>query len=481
MEPYRALSREHIRKLEDETIEEGFNDWKNDVRISEHERSLSHRENTRKLVMRGNMLGKIDSKLHMQYIQECNYWREVLTRVIIAIKFLASRGLAFRGTNEKFGSDSNGNYLGILELMARNDPFLQNHINRFGNPGKGNVSYFSKDICEEFIVMIYDDLLKNLILEVKASKYYAIGVDSTPDISHSNQLTFIIRYVRENGELTERFLQFIPIKGHSATEIERAIMQVLFDKDIDIMDCRGQSYDNASNTSGCYGGVQAKIIERNPSEIYVPCAAHSLNLVGQAAADCSRAEACRALVKSWESLRDALDDIAENASEKPSTKSEAKGLLQQFGLLATAIMVVTWSDILERFEKTNKSLQRVNIDLTTVVQLYDALQAYVIDLRDRFNHYEAKAKELSQCNEYAHENRRRRRRTVKFDEVNDNEAIFDEKQNMRINMFLVILDRLSGELERRSLAYKNVNARFGFLSRLPLLTDAQIITRCEEL
>lgn len=122
---------------------EGFNDWKNDVRIAEHEKGPDHRENTRKLVMRENVLGKIDSKLHMQYIQECNYWQQVLSRVIIAIKFLASRGLAFRGTDEKFGSVSNGNYMGILELMARNDPFLQNHIDRLGNPGKGNVSYFS--------------------------------------------------------------------------------------------------------------------------------------------------------------------------------------------------------------------------------------------------------------------------------------------------------------------------------------------------
>ncbi|XP_046608527.1 zinc finger MYM-type protein 1-like [Neodiprion virginianus] len=513
------------------TDPEGFNDWKNDVRIAEHERSLGHRENTQKHVLRGNLLGKIDSKLHVQYIQECNYWRQVLTRVIIAIKFLATRGLAFRETEEKFGSVSNGNYLGIREVMARNDPFLQNHIDRFGNPEKGNVSYFSKDICEEFIAMIYVDLLKKLISDVKASKYYAISVDSTPDISHSDQLTFIIRYVCKNGEPVERFLQFIPIEGHHASEIEQAIMQVLFNKDIDIKDCRGQSYDNASNMSGCYGGVQAKIIERNPLAIYVPCAAHSLNLVGQAAADCcsratrffmfvqhvytflsaatsrwgqikskvenqpgmllpkslsgtrwsARAEACRALVRSWESLRDALDDIAENGSEKPSTKAEAEGLSQQFGLLETAIMAVTWSDILERFEKTNKSLQRVNIDLTTLVQLYDALQAFVVGLRDRFDDYEEKAKELSQCNEYAHENQRRRRRTARFDEVSGNEAILDGKQNMRIKTFLVILDRLSSELEKRSLAYKNVNARFGFLSRLPSLTDAEIITQCEDL
>ena len=78
-------------------------------------------------------------------------------------------------------------------------------------------------------------------------------------------------------------------------------------------------------------------------------------------------------MKSWESLRDALDDIVEDASEKPSIKAEAEGLSQNFRSLETAIMVVMWSDILERFEKTNKSLQRVNIDLTTVVQLYDTM------------------------------------------------------------------------------------------------------------
>ncbi|KYN06054.1 Zinc finger MYM-type protein 1, partial [Cyphomyrmex costatus] len=513
------------------TFTEGFNDWKNEARIAEHERSFNHRENTRKLVMRGNVLGKIDSKLHIQYMQECNYWRQVLSRIILAIKFLASRGLAFRGTDEKFGSLRNGNYMGVLELMARNDPFLQNHIDRLGNPGKGNVSYFSKDICEEFIAMIYDDLLNKLILEVKASQYYAISVDSTPDISHSDQLTFIIRYVCEKGKPTERFMQFIPIESHKATYIEQVIVQVLLDKSIDIMDCRGQSYDNASNMAGCYGGVQAKIIERNPLAIYVPCAAHSLNLVGQAAAECcleatkffmfvqhiytflsastsrwakikskvenqpgmllpkslsntrwsARAEACRALVNSWGSLRDALDDIVEDASEKPTTKAEAEGLLQQFGSLETAIMVVVWSDILERFDKTNKSLQRVNIDLTTVVQLYNALHTYIVSLRNRFDHYEIQAKELSQCNDYARENQRRRRRTAKFDEVNDNDVILDTKANMRVNTFLVILDRLAGELEKRSIVYKVVDTRFGFLTCLLFLTDAEIITKCEEL
>lgn len=49
---------------------------------------------------------------------------------------------------------------------------------------------------------------------------------------------------------------------------------------------RGQSYDNASNMSGKYKGLQARIKDHNNLAEYVPCTAHSLNLVGTHAADC---------------------------------------------------------------------------------------------------------------------------------------------------------------------------------------------------
>ncbi len=48
----------------------------------------------------------------------------------------------------------------------------------------------------------------------------------------------------------------------------------------------GQSYDNSANMSGRYEGMHKKKIETNKFAIYVPCAAHSLNLVGQRAVEC---------------------------------------------------------------------------------------------------------------------------------------------------------------------------------------------------
>ena len=48
---------------------------------------------------------------------------------------------------------------------------------------------------------------------------------------------------------------------------------------LELRNLRGQFYDGASNMSGQFNGLQAKIQEVNQSALYVHCYAHSLNLV----------------------------------------------------------------------------------------------------------------------------------------------------------------------------------------------------------
>ena len=50
------------------------------------------------------------------------------------------------------------------------------------------------------------------------------------------------------------------------------------DQDIDFKNGRGQTYDNASNMSGKYIGMQHILKNKNSLVDYIPCAAHSLNL-----------------------------------------------------------------------------------------------------------------------------------------------------------------------------------------------------------
>lgn len=161
-----------------------------------------------------NVACRIDSKLVEQYHIEVQYWRNVLLRVVEVVKFLTSRGLPFHGENEILGTTNNGNFLGCIELLCKFDPFMADHVARFGNKGRGVPSYLSSTTVNEVILQLADHVTAEIVADIKTAKYFSIIVDSTPDISNVDQLTFVIRYVAPDGSPNERFLTFIPNSGH---------------------------------------------------------------------------------------------------------------------------------------------------------------------------------------------------------------------------------------------------------------------------
>ena len=102
-----------------------------------------------------------------------------------------------------------------------------------------------------------------------------------PDVSHVDQLTVIVRYVTDSFAPVERFFTVLQlVNRHTGENLADCLSGYLASQGINLMDCRGQSYDNASNMSGRYGGMQARLKAINPLVVYIPCMAHSLNLVG---------------------------------------------------------------------------------------------------------------------------------------------------------------------------------------------------------
>lgn len=77
---------------------------------------------------------------------------------------------------------------------------------------------------------------------------------------------------------------FISIGDHTWKALVSTVLAFLNEYGIDINNTKEQSYDNPANTSGCYNGLQSHISNINNLTIYIPCAAHSLNLVGVSAA-----------------------------------------------------------------------------------------------------------------------------------------------------------------------------------------------------
>lgn len=116
----------------------GFKNWNNPSRsFSAHEESKDHMSNDVSYKMRVKHELTLKESFTSAAEHEMGYWKKVLLRIVEAVRFVTSRGLAVRGHDAIMGSKHNGNFLGCIELMAKFDPFLEEHILRFGNKGKG--------------------------------------------------------------------------------------------------------------------------------------------------------------------------------------------------------------------------------------------------------------------------------------------------------------------------------------------------------
>ena len=128
-------------------------------------------------------------KLEKQINKEYNYWENALRRAIAVVCTLTEHGIVFRGTNEKFGSLQNGNYLGMLVLISFWQHILQ------------NMEILEKETLHAYPKLSVKNSLKLWLqksmcsCEVMSSGYFSLSVDSTPVLPHIGQLSVVFRYV----------------------------------------------------------------------------------------------------------------------------------------------------------------------------------------------------------------------------------------------------------------------------------------------
>ena len=92
----------------------GFNDWMHlSARLKEHEVGAEHVKNMTtwyQLRLGLNKNKTIDKVAQSQFEKEKEHWRNILSRIISIVKFLAKHNLAFRGKNNRLYENSNGNF-----------------------------------------------------------------------------------------------------------------------------------------------------------------------------------------------------------------------------------------------------------------------------------------------------------------------------------------------------------------------------------
>lgn len=177
--------------------------------------------------------GKTINQLEVTIIErEQNHWKNVLNRILSIIHHLAIHNDAFRGTIDILYGKGNGKFLGIIEMLEKFDPIMEEHLRRIKDE-ETRVHYLGHAIQDELIQIIANEIRQKIISLIQAAKYFTVIMDCTPDIGHQEQLTILIRIVNmeESNEsdptIKEYFLDFINVNSTTGLNLSEVLIKQL--------------------------------------------------------------------------------------------------------------------------------------------------------------------------------------------------------------------------------------------------------------
>ncbi|XP_063308419.1 52 kDa repressor of the inhibitor of the protein kinase-like [Pelobates fuscus] len=478
----------------------------------------------------------VDSNLQKSLETETNKFSSLLERLLDVTLFLASRNLAFRGSSQRIGDQHNGNFLGLLELIAHYDPVLQEHLEKVKKSQetgkKLHAHYLSWATQNEFINLCGKHVLNTILKEREKAIYFSVICDATPDVSHTEQNVIVLRYVynepgSEDWTIQERFIEYFDFFHKTGEEIAEMLLSRLHKHGINVKDCRGQGFDNGANMSGKNKGVRARIQEKYPKAIFCPCASHSLNLVGVHAASCcpdvitffgcvnrlytlfsgsperwnilketiggslhglsdtrwsARIEAVRPIAQKLPSILESLEKILSSRKLSSEAHSEAVGLKDYFSSFKAVILATFLVKVLQCFEDRNKILQSRSISLEIGAENIKALSAEMQLLRERWLSLLSEAKHVAgnlEIPTVLKTQRSRQRQKKQHSELGSEDQ--ESEEEFKVSVFFVALDSVISELNQRFNSMENVCSLFAPILKLRTISDEELVTSTENL
>lgn len=494
---------------------EGVTDWSNiNSTLKSHENSSDHTQcmlKWKELDMRLKKNKAIDHQELALLEVKKKRWRDVLTRLLAVTLSLASRNLSFRGSSQRLYEPDNGNFLKEVELLAEFDPVIDNHLSKIKEENT-RVHYLGQQIQNELIDIISTKTLQTMVEHIQTAKYFSIILDCTPDISHKEQMSVMVRIVCLNPkpEIKEYFLGFVVVEETTGLSLSNVVLDFLKELRVPFANCRGQAYDNGANMKGKRQGVQARLLQQNTRALFVPCGAHTMNLVISDAAKSSRDAVSffgyvqklfsffsgstqrwcilnkhlAITLKSWsdvrwesrlqsvtavrnqvKEVRNALLEVRQAAND-PTVKVEAQALAEEVGSFRFLICCVVWCEILKTTNQVNLLLQSASMQLDVAVQLIDRAKTTLSTYRNSgFSEAVSTAKALCETMNIEPELKEKRLRSTKrhFAYEAADEPLTDALKRLEVEFFNAVVDSALVSLEERFETLNHVKNKFGIL------------------
>ena len=227
------------RSKEDAYIIKGFSSWKKAPKCFQaHQDSACHKTASayQLIIPQCRDVGELmASQLTKRRATE----RKHLLKVIQCLRYLGRQGIALQG------SDGNDNLTQLLRLLGTNDQNILNHLD-----GKTGYKYIHSDVQNEILNIMATLTLQEKLKVILERRFFSIIADEGTDVSNKEQLSFCLRTVDDNLDPFEDFIGFHQLENIKSNTIVRVIKDILVRLNLNLDNCRGQTYDGAANMMG---------------------------------------------------------------------------------------------------------------------------------------------------------------------------------------------------------------------------------------
>ncbi|XP_026502970.1 zinc finger MYM-type protein 1-like [Terrapene carolina triunguis] len=521
----------------------GINDWQNlSHTLPQHEKEQHHIESMHKWCepsVRLKNQTTLDAQNQRLLESEKQHWRLVLERLLSIVEYLSTNNLAFRGSTEKLYQPQNGNFLGLVQLLGNFDTVMNEYLRRV-TENEIHDDYLGPRIQNELIMLMSNKVRDKIVSLVTLAKYFAVILDCTPDISHKEQMSLVVRFVdiSDSAQITvkESFITFLEVEDTTGFGLLQALLDELKRMGLSVMNIRGQGYDNGANMRGCISGVQARLLAENPRAFFVPCACHSLHLIlcdmakSSVEAICffgllqrifvlfsastehwqifkahvsgitvkplsetrweSRVESAKTLRYQSEEVYEALVAISEEARD-PKAKSQAESLASEIASFKFLTSVVIWYDILVNISSVSKIMQSPTMQLDSTLTLLNTTRDFLVKYRENgFKEAQVTARELAEalgvepkfpCPNVTRVSRKKRQ----AEDEGADEPIDDPEKKFEVDFFNVVMDKAISAVDERFNTLRAHHEQFGFLYDITKFNEIgkqeQLMTKCKNL
>lgn len=182
-------------------VKDGFRKWSSCTQsIISHETSSSHIYSSLKLKLRHSSLPLIPS-LTIKRKEHVYANREIVKQLIDITLYIGRHNLAFRGHRENWHCSLRGNFKDVCSLLSKHSPTMANYMGQLegmANNKKPQYSFISWRRQNDLIDSISYYIKHKVTNSIKKTRFFSIAIDSTFDVSHREQVSFIVRYIDDS-------------------------------------------------------------------------------------------------------------------------------------------------------------------------------------------------------------------------------------------------------------------------------------------